>query len=217
MRKPALSLFLLPALLLGACAQAPAPGAPTAPPSTAATVAVRASAQTTPMPAVEPEFFRTQIDAMSQPRVLVHKAAHVLEVYDGDRLMARIRVALGSAPVGQKQQEGDGRTPEGTYYACMRNPKSKYYLSIGLSYPNTEDAQRGLDAGSISREQYERIADTIRRGARPPWDTPLGGEIMLPAGGTDGDWTAGCIAMAPEDMDYLWQHVALGTAVEIAP
>ena len=166
---------------------------------------------------VLPEIFRTPVDAMGQPRVLVRKAARVLEVYDGDRLMARIHVVLGFAPVGQKQREGDGRTPEGSYYACVRNAKSKYYLSIGLSYPNAEDAQRGLNAGSISWEQYEQITDAMLRGARPPWDTGLGGEIMLHAGGTNGDWTAGCIAMAPEDMDYLWQHVALGTPVEIAP
>src|SRR5687768_17740360 len=52
------------------------------------------------------------------------------------------RVALGFEPSGDKVRQGDGRTPEGDFYVCMKNDKSKFYLSLGLNYPNEEDAGR---------------------------------------------------------------------------
>ena len=40
---------------------------------------------------------------------------------------------------------------------------------------------------------------------------------MIHGGGTDGDWTAGCVALADEDMDQLWLGAPLGTPVRVEP
>ena len=40
---------------------------------------------------------------------------------------------------------------------CTRNSESKYHRSIGLSYPNEEDAERGLAAGLITKREYRTI------------------------------------------------------------
>ena len=148
-------------------------------------------------------------------RILIEKARRRLTLYreDGEELV--FPVALGSAPVGPKGREGDGRTPEGLYYVCTRNENSKYHLSLGLSYPNAEDAERGLRDGAITAGEAESIASAIEAGRRPPWDTALGGYIMIHGGGAQADWTAGCVALADEDMDILWRYAALGTEVEI--
>lgn len=154
---------------------------------------------------------------MNAPRVIIYKASRQLVVFDAQAEMARMPIALGREPIGPKQNEGDGKTPEGVFYACVRNNQSKYHLSIGLSYPSLADAQRGLAEGIISREQYDAIVSAIGAGKRPPWDTGLGGEIMIHGGGTASDWTVGCIAVDDSDMDFLWEHIGLGTEVQIVP
>ncbi len=60
-------------------------------------------------------------------------------------------------------------------------------LFIGISYPSIEDAERGLKQVLINRRQYDAIVKEIRNRKRPPWNTPLGGEIGLHGGGTHSD------------------------------
>ena len=78
------------------------------------------------------------------------------------------QVGLGFNPVPDKQREGDGATPEGDFYVFMKNDKSAYYLSLGISYPNIEDADRGLRDGLISQKEHDAIVKAIqRKGPRP--------------------------------------------------
>lgn len=156
-------------------------------------------------------------NAMDSPKIVILKSERLLYLYDSDTLCAKINIALGFTPEGHKQKEGDGKTPEGTYYICTRNDSSRFYLSLGLSYPNIEDAEKGLNEGLIPQSEYEEIKEAIEEGARPPWSTALGGEIMIHGSGTSSDWTAGCVATDNKDMDYLWQNCPLGTPVEILP
>ena len=51
----------------------------------------------------------------------------------------------------------------------------------------------------------------------PPQRTRLGGEIYIHGGGTDGDWTRGCIAMADRDIEEIFEAIAVGTPVRIEP
>src|SRR3954468_6597348 len=86
-----------------------------------------------------------------QPKILVEKGARRLTLYSAGERVRVFNVALGFEPAGDKVKQGDGRTPEGDFYVCMKSEKSKFYLSLGLSYPNTEDAERGLREGLITR------------------------------------------------------------------
>ena len=99
----------------------------------------------------------------------------------------------------------------------MKNPDSKYHLSLGLSYPNAEDADRGLSDKLISKREHRAIVEAIRRYRQPPWNTELGGEIMVHGGGTARDWTKGCIALSNADIEELYPLMPLGTEVEIRP
>jgi murein L,D-transpeptidase YafK len=136
---------------------------------------------------------------------------------DGGRLIKTYRVALGSNPSVAKTREGDGATPEGEYYITHRNGASRYYLSLGISYPNANDAAQGYSAGVISRLEYEAIADATRKGERPLQKTALGGDIFLHGGGTIGDWTAGCVALENSDIKELFDSLPLRTRVTILP
>jgi|SRR5580704_2774415 murein L,D-transpeptidase YafK len=154
---------------------------------------------------------------LANPALEVLKASRELILYADGKVVRTYRVGIGPNPVGTKLREGDGRTPEGHYYVCAKNPKSNYYLSLGLSYPNETDAGRGLKAGLIDSGEYSQIVTAIRQAARPPWDTKLGGEIFIHGGGSGSDWTMGCVALENPDIEELYDIIPAGTPVTIKP
>jgi murein L,D-transpeptidase YafK len=149
------------------------------------------------------------------PRLVVSKSARRLKLYSGDKLLHIYRVALGFSPVKDKLKEGDGATPEGEFYIFTKNPESAYYLSLGISYPNIEDAKRGLRTNLITAEQYQQIVEAIQNKAMPPQDTPLGGQIYIHGRGARKDWTWGCVALDDKDMKAVFDTVQVGTQVVI--
>ena len=149
------------------------------------------------------------------PKIVVKKGARRLTLYSGGEAVRAYPVALGFSPEGDKVRQGDGRTPEGTFYVCVKNAKSAFYLSLGLSYPNAEAAERGLRDKLITQREYERIVGAIRHRRTPPWDTRLGGEIFIHGSGSTGDWTWGCVALDNENIKELFDAVPMGTTVVI--
>jgi L,D-peptidoglycan transpeptidase YkuD (ErfK/YbiS/YcfS/YnhG family) len=55
----------------------------------------------------------------------------------------------------------------------------------------------------------------IRRQARPPQNTRLGGDIFIHGNGSQGDWTWGCVALDDPDMKELFDAVPLKAKVVI--
>lgn len=152
---------------------------------------------------------------LADPEIRVRKSERLLELFDGSSLVRGCGVVLGFEPVGRKQVEGDGRTPEGDYYICAKNPESKYHLSLCISYPSVPDAERGLAAGLISDSEHRSIIEAVAAGKTPPQKTRLGGEIYIHGESGDRPTTAGCIRLSNEDMDFLFPLVGIGTRVVI--
>jgi hypothetical protein len=152
-----------------------------------------------------------------EPRIVVEKRARRLTLYSGGERVRVFPVVLGFAPEGDKERQGDGRTPEGEFRVCTKNERSKFYLSLGLNYPRAEDAERALSAGLITRREAARVRRAARLKSCPPWDTALGGEIFVHGGGVASDWTAGCVALENEHIKELFDAVPLGAAVVIEP
>ena len=96
-------------------------------------------------------------------RLVVAKAARRLRLYAGDVLLEEFIVAIGRNALADKQVEGDEATPLGEFTICAKNPRSKYFLSLCLSYPGTAHARRGLAAGLISA--YSNHPRRQRRGS----------------------------------------------------
>ncbi|MDR3687430.1 MAG: L,D-transpeptidase [Coriobacteriia bacterium] len=151
------------------------------------------------------------------PKLLVEKSRRTLAVFSAGQVVKTYRIALGARPLGDKVRQGDRRTPEGDFYVCVRNDESKYVRSLGLSYPDKEDAERGVAAGLITKREQRAIVEAIRHYRRPPYNTKLGGEIMIHGGGTGTDWSTGCIALSNSDIAELYPRIGLGTPVEIRP
>lgn len=149
--------------------------------------------------------------------IKIYKGTRRLEFWQDGKREKAFDISLGFVPLGAKIREGDGRTPEGKYYICTKNAASKFTLFLGISYPNVEDAVRGIAQGLLTQEEFEAIKTANQEGKRPSWDTSLGGKIGIHGMGTSQDWTAGCIAMEDQDICWLWEQVELGDHVEIYP
>lgn len=137
-------------------------------------------------------------------RVVVVKSERLMYLIKDGEVVRTFPVGLGPNPIGPKYFSGDGRTPEGSYVLDRRNPNSKFYRSIRVSYPNTDDYARSLSYGLSP-----------------------GGAIMIHGEPTDptqarrlldrSDWTEGCIAVSNTDMTEIWERVDEGTPIDIVP
>lgn len=152
---------------------------------------------------------------LAQPAIRIVKNTRRLMLYSGGELVRIYRIGLGSSPIEDKISEGDRRTPEGTFYVFTKNENSNYYLSLGLSYPNIEDAERGLREGLIDQKEHDAIVDAIHKKSAPPQNTALGGEIYIHGNGSQTDWTWGCIALENNEMRELFDTVPTGAEVSI--
>ena len=157
------------------------------------------------------------LSKIENPLIVVNKSQRKLELFDGEKLIKTYKIALGFAPVGDKEKQGDGKTPEGEFYIFTKNDKSKFYLSLGISYPNIEDAARGLKAKLITKTEYDKIVRAIKDKKMPAQYTKLGGEIYIHGGGTTSDWTDGCVALQNEEMKEIFDAIPVGTRVKIEP
>jgi murein L,D-transpeptidase YafK len=137
-------------------------------------------------------------------KVVVEKGARKLHLLKGGVAFRSFDIALGIRPVGDKEREGDFKTPEGSYLLDARNPDSEYFLAIHVSYPDSRDR-----------------AEARRKGVDP------GGAIMIHGQPNDPtrseayyrtqDWTNGCIAVSNSDMIDIWLMTAENTPIEIRP
>ncbi|MEI7596148.1 MAG: L,D-transpeptidase family protein [Bacteroidota bacterium] len=136
--------------------------------------------------------------------IVICKSKRELLAYSNGRLIKTYKVSLGKNSIGDKEFEGDKKTPEGIYYINAKNPNSGYYKNLGISYPNEQDIEYSRKLGK-----------------------PTGGDIKI-HGLRNGigfigkfqrwfDWTAGCIALTNKEVDELYNNVEIGTKIEIIP
>lgn len=137
-------------------------------------------------------------------KVVVRKSARVMELYAGTQLLRTYRVSLGPHSAGHKQQESDGRTPEGRYELDYRNPHSSFHLALHISYPAAADIanakRQGVDAGGLI------MVHGLRNGLG--W---LGRLHRL------YDWTDGCVAVTDREIEEIWRAVPDKTPIIIEP
>jgi murein L,D-transpeptidase YafK len=143
---------------------------------------------------------------MLQPvdRVVVQKANRRMDLFREGALVASYKISLGLQPVGQKQREGDFRTPEGRYRLTRRNAQSDFFLAVQVSYPEAADAALArkngwAPGGAIMVHGLPNVLKYSR-------DRYL-----------STDWTDGCIALSNEDMLDFWLLTGAGTPIEIRP
>ena len=137
--------------------------------------------------------------------IVVEKFKRQLSVYNNNEKLKTYKISLGKNPIGHKQFEGDGKTPEGIYYIDGKNPKSKYFLNLGISYPDEKD------------KEYAAAHNKSAGGDIKIHGLPNGFSMAKPLFDIYGDWTQGCIAVSNEDMAELYEIIDIGTKIEIKP
>lgn len=141
----------------------------------------------------------TQID-----KLVVYKSKRQLLAYSNGQLVKTYKISLGRQPIGDKEFEGDKKTPEGRYFINGKNPNSGYHKNLGISYPDKDDIENAKRLGK-----------------------PTGGDIKIHGlrnkAGFIGkfhrwsDWTLGCIALTDNEIDELYNAVKIGTQIDIKP
>ncbi len=153
----------------------------------------------------------------TNPKIYVYKGERRLMLVDNGALVRDFPISLGFNPEGDKYVKGDGKTPEGEFFIIKKNPHSRFYKSLGISYPAPRHAQEALEQGRISLAEYRKIIQAQEKMTLPPYNTSLGGAIFIHGGGIQGDWTEGCIALSNSIMDELFEIISVGVRVEILP
>lgn len=133
-------------------------------------------------------------------KVVVIKCRRLLMLLRDGEIFKTYRISLGKQPRGRKTRSGDNRTPEGSYVLDSRNPKSKYHLSLHISYPNETD-----------------ILNAHRRGVSPGGGIMIHGLLPGMLAPVFSDWTSGCIAVSNREIEEIWRFVRDGTPIEIMP
>ncbi|MEW6720597.1 MAG: L,D-transpeptidase family protein [Thermodesulfobacteriota bacterium] len=137
-------------------------------------------------------------------RVLIEKSARRLMLISQGEVLKSYKIALGGNPIGPKERQGDGKTPEGTYFIDARNRDSQYHLSLHISYPNEKDRKRARELGVSPGGDI--MIHGIKNGFS--WIGDAHSKI---------DWTKGCIAVTDEEIVEIAGLVPDGTVVEIRP
>lgn len=157
--------------------------------------------------------------------IFVDKSDYTLTLYSGNTPLKSYHVALAEAGLGDKVKSGDHKTPEGNFYVTERsvlNPPDQYLGTrwMRLSYPNIEDAQRGLNSGLIDQATYDQIVRAVNNRQTPPQETALGGGIGIHGGSNwqnnwGDNWTWGCVGLTNSDVNEIFDYIPVGTKVVI--
>lgn len=135
--------------------------------------------------------------------VYVKKSERIMQLLDKDGdVVKQYHIALGDKPQGHKEQEGDERTPEGTYVLDYKNENSIAHRSMHISYPNVQDKANAQKLG-------------VSPGGAIMIHGQMNGYEKYTAINQKRDWTDGCVAVTNEEMDEIMDLVKVGTPIKI--
>jgi murein L,D-transpeptidase YafK len=146
-----------------------------------------------------------------QPRdlkILVKKSERVVEILFKNELLIQYPCVLGFEPVGDKMQEGDGKTPEGKFKIKAMNPHKSWSYFIWFDYPNQSSYDKFKE-----RKSKKIISHTATIGGEVGFHgVPEKNDEIIEK---KIDWTLGCISLSTKNITDLYQSIGLETTIEI--
>ncbi|WP_295418921.1 murein L,D-transpeptidase family protein [Sulfurovum sp.] len=136
--------------------------------------------------------------------IIVEKKERKMYLYKDNKVQSSIPVSLGKNPVGNKEQQGDNKTPEGTFWIQRKLCSPKYYRSLCISYPRPEDVKK-------ARAKGVSPGGDITIHAQPTWNADGKGDSYT----LSRNWTEGCVAVTNSAMKQLWYAVREGVPIII--
>jgi murein L,D-transpeptidase YafK len=146
-----------------------------------------------------------------QPRdlkILVKKSERVVEILFKNELLIQYPCVLGFEPVGDKMQEGDGKTPEGKFKIKAMYPHKSWSYFIWFDYPNQSSYDKFKE-----RKSKKIISHTATIGGEVGFHgVPEKNDEIIEK---KIDWTLGCISLSTKNITDLYQSIGLETTIEI--
>lgn len=161
--------------------------------------------------------YLTPLSSIRNPEIFVYKEKRRLYIVESGILVRDYPIGLGFSPRGDKEKDGDGRTPEGSFRVFVRNPESRFVKSIGLNPDLKQNGGAPLPKASLTSRDLHHILVSFEKKISLPRNGAPGGKTFIHAGGAHSDWTDGCIALYKSDMEELFQIAGVGTPVSIRP
>ena len=137
-------------------------------------------------------------------RLVVNKALRHMYLVSQGTVWKTYWIALGSSPVGPKEFEGDGKTPEGTYRIEYHHKQSEFHNALKISYPNANDRKRADAAGK------KPGGEIMIHGFPNDYWKSVGVAMVHPA-----DWTTGCLAVTNREIDEISALIKDDTPIDI--
>jgi lipoprotein-anchoring transpeptidase ErfK/SrfK len=153
------------------------------------------------------------VDTINSDSIIlkVYKSKFRLQVYHRRNLLTAYKCVFGANFKGQKEQEGDRKTPEGIFQILSAKSHEKWNTFMMLDYPNTKSVQifeENKAKGIISKSS--RIGGLI--GIHGVW---FNGDNVIDL---KHNWTDGCISLKNKDIEELNKIIKPGvTYIEILP
>ncbi|MBC7714919.1 MAG: L,D-transpeptidase family protein [Rhizobacter sp.] len=165
----------------------------------------------------------TNVFASAEVKYLhVIKSARKLELIgNDDKVIKTYKVMLGRNPEGAKSEEGDNKTPEGTYTLDIKHENSDFHRAFHISYPNLKQKMKaklhGKDPGGEIMlhglpNNFLEMSDYLNK-------IGLGSlsDDLIRAGLVKYDWTNGCIAVTDAEIEEIFAMVDIPTKIVIEP
>jgi len=143
--------------------------------------------------------------------LLIDKSDYRLYLYEDVTLRKVYKVVFGNRDQSDKRNEGDRRTPEGTFHIQSKRVDKSWSRFMLLDYPN-----------EVSWTKFHQLQS---EGVLPPGATIGGGigihGVEYDSGIRDNyvesriNWTLGCISMKTMDVAELYEIIKVGTPVVI--
>jgi murein L,D-transpeptidase YafK len=140
--------------------------------------------------------------------IVIDKSDYELSIYDEEGWYGTYPVVFGNNNQGDKQMEGDKKTPEGTFKITTKRVHEKWSRFLAIDYPTDESRKKFNE-----RKRRGEIPSTAR----------IGGSIGIHGTWPNEDfvvdkyknWTLGCISMKRSEVEEIYSFVKVGTKVII--
>jgi hypothetical protein len=173
--------------------------------------------------------FKRPVASVTDYHILISKSEHQLTVFHKDKIVKTFRIAISKHGVDPRRIWADELTPEGSYLIASMQYNSRFgprQMLLETTKKSLDDyySQYGEAGGQriAAWELQHGFLDTI-------WEVydfnqgnsefPIWNDILIHGGGSDTDWTWGCIALDDKDVmelfDILKQSTGGGLGVEV--
>ncbi len=140
--------------------------------------------------------------------ILIDKSDYKLAVLHDTIIIKEYPVVFGGNSINDKLMQGDGCTPEGTFYIFSKYPHKSWSKFIWIDYPNND-----------SRKKHNKA----KQDGIIPENASIGGEIGIhgvPKGmdkliDLKSNWTLGCISLKNDDVNEIYPYITKNTDIII--